>query len=126
MTMTHEVTQRFFFEAAHTLRRDIETPASLRVHGHTYCAEVAVAGPQQAGSAMVVDLGRLRERIALLRERLDHRLLDEVDGLGTPTLENLCNFIARELDLSDLPGRLTRVRVWREQLGDGCTLTCRA
>ncbi|MES2888626.1 MAG: 6-carboxytetrahydropterin synthase [Pseudomonadota bacterium] len=121
--MTHEVTQRFFFEAAHTLRRDIEAPASLRVHGHTYCAEVAVAGPLQAGSAMVVDLGRLRERIAVLRERLDHRLLDEVDGLGTPTLENLCNFIARELDLSDLPGRLTRVRVWREQLGDGCTLT---
>jgi 6-pyruvoyltetrahydropterin/6-carboxytetrahydropterin synthase len=121
--MLHEVTQRFFFEAAHTLRRRIETESSLRIHGHTYCAEVAVAGPMDAGSGMVVDLGELRLRIATLRERLDHRFLDEVDGLAHPTLEGLCRFIAEQLDLSGLPGRLTRVRVWREQLGDGCTVT---
>ncbi len=121
--MPHEVTQRFFFEAAHTLRREIETESSLRIHGHTYCAEVSVAGPTAGETGMVVDLGMLRGRINLLREQLDHRFLDEVEGLGHPTLEGLCDFIAARLDLSGLPGRLTRVRVWREQLGDGCTLT---
>jgi 6-pyruvoyltetrahydropterin/6-carboxytetrahydropterin synthase len=119
----HEVTQRFFFEAAHTLRREIETASSLRIHGHTYCAEVAVAGTLGTDTGMVVDLGQLRARIAMLREQLDHRFLDEVPGLSHPTLEGLCNFIAQQLDLTGLPGRLCRVRVWREQLGDGCILT---
>jgi 6-pyruvoyltetrahydropterin/6-carboxytetrahydropterin synthase len=121
--MLHEVTQRFFFEAAHTLRREIETESSRRIHGHTYCAEVTIAGEQDPASGMVVDLGILRARIATLREQLDHRFLDEVEGLTHPTLEGLCNFIVQRLDLSGMPGRLARVRVWREQMGDGCTLT---
>jgi 6-pyruvoyl-tetrahydropterin synthase len=37
---------------------------------------------------MVVDLGRVRQRIDALRPQLDHRLLDEVPGLGHATLEN--------------------------------------
>lgn len=121
--MQHEVTQRFFFEAAHTLRREIETESSLRIHGHTYCAEVTMVGTKDPVSGMVVDLGILRQRIALLRDKLDHRFLDEVTGLDHPTLEGLCDFIIRQLDVSGLPGRLGKVRVWREQMGDGCTVT---
>lgn len=121
--MLHEVTQRFFFDAAHTLRREIETQSSLRIHGHTYRAEVTAAGTPDPSNCLVVDLGLLRARIAVLREKLDHHFLDEVEGLTHPTLEGLCHFIAQQLDLSGLPGKLTRVRVWREQLGDGCTIT---
>jgi len=114
------ISQKFFFDAAHTLRRDIETEGSLRVHGHTYYAEVSIAGTPDAASGMVVDLGRVRQRIELLRPQLDHRLLDEVPGLGPGTLENLCAFIWRAL-APDFDG-LERVRVWREALGDSCTL----
>jgi len=114
------ISQKFFFDAAHTLRRDIETEGSLRVHGHTYFAEVSIAGTPDAVSGMVVDLGRVRQRIELLRPQLDHRLLDDVPGLGPATLENLCAFIWRAL-APDFAG-LERVRVWREALGDSCTL----
>jgi len=114
------ISQKFFFDAAHTLRRDIETEGSLRVHGHTYYAEVSIAGTPDAASGMVVDLGRVRQRIELLRPQLDHRLLDEVPGLGPATLENLCAFIWRAL-APDFAG-LERVRVWRDALGDSCTL----
>jgi 6-pyruvoyltetrahydropterin/6-carboxytetrahydropterin synthase len=114
------ISQKFFFDAAHTLRRDIETEGSLRVHGHTYFAEVSIAGTPDAVSGMVVDLGRVRQRIELLRPQLDHRLLDEVPGLGPATLENLCAFIWRAL-APDFAG-LERVRVWRDALGDSCTL----
>ena len=79
------ISQKFFFDAAHTLRRDIETEGSLRVHGHTYYAEVSIAGTPDAQSGMVVDLGRVRQRIELLRPQLDHRLLDDVPGLGPAT-----------------------------------------
>ena len=40
----HTVSQRFFFDAAHTLRRKVEVEGSARVHGHTYEAEVSFSG----------------------------------------------------------------------------------
>ncbi len=114
------VSQRFYFDAAHTLERLIETAGSRRIHGHTYHAEVSVHGPRDPATGMVIDLGLLREHLQAVRERLDHHLLDEVPGLGTPTLENLCLFIADAL--AGLQPRPTRVRVWREPLGDACVL----
>ena len=115
------VSQKFFFDAAHTLRREIETEGSLRVHGHTYYAEVTVSGQPAPHNGMVVDLGLVRLQIDKLRPQLDHHLLDEVPGLGPATLENLCSFIWRSLEPA-LPG-LSQVRVWRDSIGDGCTLT---
>lgn len=80
--MKLELTQRFFFEAAHTLERAHERAPSRRVHGHTYQAAVTVSAPAAAETGMVVDLALLRQGIAGVRERLDHHLLDEVPGLG--------------------------------------------
>ena len=118
--MSHEISQQFFFDAAHTLQREIETDSSRRVHGHTYNAEISLAGKPDPQTGMVADLGHVRLAIAGLREQLDHRLLDDVAGLGPATLENLCSFIWRQL----APGfpTLSVVRVWRAPSGDGCTL----
>lgn len=117
--MRYEVSQRFFFDAAHTLERCIETESSARVHGHTYRAEVAVAGEPNA-SGMVVDLGELRLALDQLRQKLDHQLLDEVAGLGKPTLENLCRFLAENAQAAGFA--VSRVSVWREGIGDRCNL----
>ena len=118
--MNYEISQKFFFDAAHTLRREIEAEGSRRVHGHTYNAEVTVAGQPDAATGMVVDLGLVRRAIEQLRPQLDHHMLDDIAGLGPATLENLCAFIWREL-LPTLPA-LAIVRVWRDGMGDGCTL----
>ena len=119
--MNYEVTQQFFFDAAHTLEREIETASSRRVHGHTYRAEIGIRGEPDSATGMVIDLGQVRQRVALVRETLDHHLLNEVAGLGKPTLENLCRYIAESLQRDGLS--VTRVRVWRDAMGDGCTLT---
>ena len=118
--MLYSISQRFFFDAAHTLKRDIEAEGSRRVHGHTYHAEVWLQGVRDPVTGMVIDLGILRRRLDEVREKLDHHMLDDVPSLGRPTLENLCLFIAEAL--GDLKPNLARVRVWREALGDGCTL----
>jgi len=119
--MLFTISQRFFFDAAHTLRREIEAEGSRRVHGHTYHAEVSLSGPRDPATGMVLDLGLLRRRLEVVREQLDHHMLDDVPGLGTPTLENLCVFIAQALP-ADLQPRVSRVRVWRDALGDSCAL----
>lgn len=124
--MIFELNQSFYFEAAHSLVRQesVTSPAatrdSRRIHGHTYHAEIGVQGERDAESGMVVDLSALRHEIDTLHTMLDHRLLDEVPGLGAATLENLCGFIWRQLE-PVFPG-LSTVLVERRASGDRCTL----
>jgi 6-pyruvoyltetrahydropterin/6-carboxytetrahydropterin synthase len=121
MTSSFSVSQSMFFDAAHTLRREVEAEPSKRIHGHTYRCEVSVRGLPDVLTGMVIDLGFLRQRLAAVREQLDHHLLDDVVGLGIPTLENLAAFIAQAL--SDLNPPVSAVRIWRDGIGDGCVLT---
>lgn len=116
-----ELSQSFYFESAHTLRRQVErneADGSRRVHGHTYTARVTVAGEADPASGMVVDLALLRAAIAGVRDRLDHHFLDEVPELGVPTLENLCRYIHTQVAAA-VPG-VTEVSVERKSSGDRC------
>lgn len=117
---TFEVCQRFYFDAAHSLKREIEAESSRRIHGHTYQAEMAVRGALDTRTGMVMDIGLIRIEVAKVRELLDHHLLDEVPNLGIPTLENLCIYIEKTMRDNGL--QLSRVSVWRESLGDRCDM----
>ena len=71
-----EVSQKFFFDAAHTLKRTVddaeEIAGSRRIHGHTYHAEVTIAGKPDPESGMMMDLAFLRQEVDKVREKLDH------------------------------------------------------
>lgn len=119
--MKYELSQKFYFEAAHTLDRAVDAEGSRRIHGHTYHAQLTIAGTPDANTGMLTDLGFVRQEVARVRDSLDHRFLDEVEGLGPATLENLCRFIF--VSLADaLPG-LTKVTVERQASGDSCCLS---
>ena len=124
VSKTYQLSQKFYFEAAHTLIRKIEieidNESSRRIHGHTYEAEVTVRGQPDPKTGMVIDLALLRGHIQAVRDLLDHQFLDEVEGLGPPTLENLCTFILEKLE-SEVES-LAAVSVWRRASGDRCTL----
>lgn len=117
----HILSQTFHFDAAHTLHRTgvdaSEIESSQRIHGHSYVATVYIASEPDNG--MVMDLAQLRSKLAAVRGLLDHHHLDCVDGLGKPTLENLCVFIWQQLAL-ELP-QLHRVKVERPMSGDACS-----
>jgi 6-pyruvoyltetrahydropterin/6-carboxytetrahydropterin synthase len=53
-----------------------------------------------------------------VRELLDHRLLNEVEGLSNPTLENLARFIYAWAK-SALP-EVARVKIERPSYGQSC------
>lgn len=112
-----EITKEFRFEAAHTLHRDIAVEASRRIHGHSYRAEVTLRGTPDA-HGMVLDFGMLGDRLAVIRTVLDHRLLDDIDGLGPATLENLARYIWAAL-APHCPG-LTEVAMFRDSEGESC------
>lgn len=116
-----KLTQTFIFEAAHTLKgRYIDVHAKMQsenIHGHTYTASISVKGePNQDG--MVKDFGHFKWAIDAIKLQLDHKFLDNVEGLGIPTMENLCLYIAKEL--KSIEG-LCEVTVERKSTGDKCT-----
>jgi len=114
-----ELSKQFIFDAAHTLNRQIETASSRRIHGHSYCAEVALRGKADPESGMLMDVGLLARALDDTRAALDHQFLDEIPDLGPATLENLCTWIWRRL-APVVPG-LCRVTVSRASNGDRCS-----
>jgi 6-pyruvoyltetrahydropterin/6-carboxytetrahydropterin synthase len=119
-TEVYELSQRFYFEAAHTLNRVIETESSRRIHGHTYEAEITLRGVPKDSDGMICDLGYIRREINRVRDMLDHRFLDDVADLEFATLEGLCKFIQKHL-MSSIP-QLCSVMVERRISGDRCVL----
>ena len=113
-----ELSQEFGFEAAHSLRRAVDATPSLRVHGHSYAGVLVLRGLPDPNTGMLVDLGHVERTVAMLREKLDHRLLDDVEGLGAGTMENLARWIFEQAHAA-LPA-LARVVVRRRSLGQSC------
>jgi 6-pyruvoyltetrahydropterin/6-carboxytetrahydropterin synthase len=115
----YELSQKFYFEAAHTLQRAIDAEGSRRIHGHTYHAEATVRGAPEAHTGMLIDLGHFRSAIDSVRAKLDHQFLDEIKDLGPATLENLCHYIF--IELAKTVSGLSMVSIERPASGDRCT-----
>ncbi|WP_024576007.1 MULTISPECIES: 6-carboxytetrahydropterin synthase [unclassified Afipia] len=113
-----ELTKSFRFEAAHSLPGTTLGEASDEIHGHSFRAEVSIRGIPDPATGMVTDLGMLEQRMAEVQKMLDHKLLNKVEALGAPTLENLTRFI---WDRVQHAGKVTRVSVHRDSCNESCT-----
>jgi 6-pyruvoyltetrahydropterin/6-carboxytetrahydropterin synthase len=63
------------------------------MHGHSYRVELQVEGPVDRRSGFVVDFFDIEEVFGPLLDQLDHRCLNDVDGLENPTAENIAMWI---------------------------------
>ena len=113
-----ELTKSFRFEAAHALAGTTLGSASEEIHGHSFRAEVCVRGTPDPASGMVLDLGLLDQSVTEVRKVLDHKLLNRIETLGPPTLENLSRFIWERLQHA---GQIARVSVHRDSCNESCT-----
>jgi 6-pyruvoyltetrahydropterin/6-carboxytetrahydropterin synthase len=114
-----EISKQFWFEAAHTLERAIDADSSRRIHGHSYRAEVVVRGVPDPATGMVIDLTMLDRALAVARDGLDHRFLDDVPNLGPATMENLARWIWTTV--APTCAGLARVTVVRDSSRDTCS-----
>lgn len=114
-----ELSYRFGFDAAHSFAHFPPGHPNHGVHGHSFQAEVAIGGEPDPRTGFLMDFAQLERVCAEIRAVLDHRLLNEVDGLGAPSLENLCRWIWGRL--SPVVPSLVRVTVRRDSLGQACT-----
>ena len=110
-----ELSQEFTFDAAHFLDG---APEYRRMHGHSFYAEVTLRGEPDPETGFLRDLGEVDRALKAIRETLDHRLLNEVEGLGKPTLENLARFIFQRAQ-AVMP-EVARVKLRRPSYGQSC------
>lgn len=88
--LTYELERTLTFEAAHFLPKVQEGHRCGRMHGHSYRLTVGVTGRMNPALGWIEDLGLVGDALGrLVVDRLDHRLLNEVEGLENPTSENL-------------------------------------
>ena len=112
-----ELWKEFGFDAAHTLDGGPNgDPRYRRVHGHSYQVEVWICG-ETLNQGWVVDMGDFESRIQAVAKQLDHYYLNDIEGLGAPTMENISAFVWRLL--TDVKG-LSKVVVRRDSAREGC------
>ncbi len=113
-----EIFRSFTLEAAHLLPNVHEGHKCRRLHGHSFRVDVHVSGPVGGETGWVMDFADVKAAFAPLHDALDHRYLNEIEGLENPTSEHLARWIWTRLK-PGLP-ELSQIVV-RETCTSGCT-----
>ena len=110
--------KEFHFEAAHFLPSAPPWHPNARVHGHSFRVRVTVDGTLDPETGLVLHFEDLESALENAREALDHRLLNEVEGLSAPTLERVAVWLWDRLH-NRLPG-LAEIEIARDSCREGC------
>ena len=107
----------FGFESAHWLPKFPDGHKCRRLHGHSFRVDVVVEGEVPEEDGYLVDFGVIKAAIKPIEEELDHRCLNDIEGLENPTSEMLARWIWNRLAPS-LP-MLSEIHVH-----ETCTSSC--
>lgn len=116
--MTFDLAKTFRFESAHRLPHVPEGHKCGRLHGHSFRVEIVVTGEAAPDTGWVLDYGDISDVVRPIIDQLDHRYLNDIDGLENPTSEVLCAWLWQRLT-GDLPA-LSAITV-RETCTTACT-----
>lgn len=112
-----EIFKEFSIEAAHRLPNVPEGHKCARLHGHSFQVRIYCEGDLDERLGWVMDFADVKAAFAPVYEALDHRYLNEIEGLENPTSEHLARWIWLRLK-PQLP-MLSRIVV-RETCTAGC------
>ncbi|HEY6921663.1 MAG TPA: 6-carboxytetrahydropterin synthase, partial [Methyloceanibacter sp.] len=76
------VYKEFTFEAAHLLPSAPPGHPNARVHGHSFRVRVTVDGEPNEETGVVIHFDDLEAATADVRDALDHRFLNDLQGLA--------------------------------------------
>ena len=111
------LSKTFHFEAAHDLPTFPEGHKCRRLHGHSFRFDVVVEGEVDPVRGYLIDYGDIKRAVEPIVRELDHRYLNEIQGLDNPTSEMLAHWIWQRL-ISQLPS-LSAIIVH-----ETCTTSC--
>jgi len=94
---TMEIFKQFSIEAAHWLPNVPADHKCRRMHGHSFQIQVHVRGPVDPELGWVMDFAEIKAAFAPVEDEIDHRCLNDVEGLENPTSENLARWLWKRL-----------------------------
>ena len=115
-----EISKRFQFDAAHFMPHAPEGHPYRQMHGHSFEAVITILGEIDPATGWVMDFDEIDRMIEGVRVELDHRLLNDIEGLAIPTLEHLTGWLWDRL-AGQIAG-VTQITVSRPSIGQSCTL----
>lgn len=88
-----ELFKEFGFEAAHRLPNVPADHKCARLHGHSFRVRVTVTGNVGDDTGWVTDFADVSAVVAPVVAELDHRYLNDIDGLANPTSEVVARWL---------------------------------
>lgn len=104
-----EIFKEFVFDAAHWLPNVPEGHKCKQLHGHTYHLKIVLRNEICEPEGWVSDFGEIKAIVNDVMKLVDHKLINEVEGLENPTCEIFCIWWYNKLN-SALPA-LIRVEL---------------
>jgi len=85
------------FESAHRNASTAAPERARRLHGHSYEATVAVRGVIDPKIGWVMDFAEVKDRASEVVDRLDHRILNDIEGIIDASRDDVERWLNRTL-----------------------------
>ncbi|PKN51038.1 MAG: 6-carboxytetrahydropterin synthase QueD [Deltaproteobacteria bacterium HGW-Deltaproteobacteria-13] len=112
-----EIFKVFKFDAAHRLPNVRQGHKCAELHGHSFLVEIHIRGAVDPHTGWVMDFADISEAFQPLYDQLDHKYLNDIEGLDNPTSENIAQWIWQRIQMK-LP-QLSKIVV-QESPESGC------
>lgn len=87
----------FSFDSAHFLPLVPDGHKCKNMHGHTYRIRVFLEGQPDPHLGWIMDFKELKDIVGPVIDRLDHQLINDIEGLENPTAENITVWIWQQI-----------------------------
>jgi 6-pyruvoyltetrahydropterin/6-carboxytetrahydropterin synthase len=115
-----EIFKVFHIDAAHRLPNVPPGHKCANKHGHSFRIEIHIRGPVDPRLGWIMDFADMVKAFQPLHDQLDHKYLNDIEGLNNPTSENLAKWLWLRLQPA-LP-QLSKIVV-QESMESGCVYT---
>jgi 6-pyruvoyltetrahydropterin/6-carboxytetrahydropterin synthase len=92
-----EIFKVYKFDAAHRLPNAGEGHPCSGLYGHSFRIEIHIRGPVDSHKGWIIDFADIDKAFGPLLDQLDHKCLNDIEGLENPTSENIALWIWRRL-----------------------------
>lgn len=82
-----KIFKQFDFDSAHFLPYVPDEHKCKKIHGHTYRMTLYFEGKLDTQLGWVIDFAEIKREINPIIQSIDHKLLNDIEGLENPTCE---------------------------------------